>query len=292
MAALGRRGRLGRGDHTPRGERRGHSARAPAPRSTSGWRAAVDRRLVSSPHPSGATSRRCAPPGAPALATAWRRRRLGVRWQRATPWSPSPDPASARKNPARSPEASGGGPARMGARLWRGGLVEWPGAARPAHLGPDAQALPSVANTRPPAAREPPALACDGRLVRATPTTPAQGGRRGATGQPVSGLTTPFLAWCGDRLGGLGKRALLVWDTASWPQSQAGRTGLRTHHRRVKQPGCGVRRIAGRLPRPTPLAASHGAPVAAGDTGGGRTGPRAQDPGVGGPCLCVFRVCA
>ncbi len=47
---------------------------------------------------------------------------------------------------------------------------------------------------------DPTALACNGRLLRATPTTPAQIWLRFATGQPVSALTTALLAWCSERL--------------------------------------------------------------------------------------------
>jgi DDE superfamily endonuclease len=136
-----------------------------------------------------------------------------------------------------------------------GDEVWWRRLAQPAlhSWAPAAQALHLVENTRPPADRDPKALACSGLLVRATSTTPEQVWLRFATGQPVSGLTTQLLAWCSDRLGGLGKRArLLVWDHASWHTSQAVRTWLRAHNRRVQQTGCGVRLIACRLPSKSP----------------------------------------
>jgi DDE superfamily endonuclease len=136
-----------------------------------------------------------------------------------------------------------------------GDEVWWSRLAQPAlHAwAPDAQALHLVEQTWPPADRDPKALACYGLLLRATPTSSEQVWLRFATGQPVSGLTTQFLAWCCDRLGGLGKRALLlVWDNASWHKSQEVRTWLRAHNRRVKQTGCGVRLIACRLPSKSP----------------------------------------
>ena len=97
------------------------------------------------------------------------------------------------------------------------------------------------------------ALACYGLLLRATPTTPEQLWLRFATGQPVSGLTTQFLAWCCDRLAALEKRALLlVWDKASWHKSEEVWRWLRTHNRHVKQTECGVRIVACRLPSKSP----------------------------------------
>jgi hypothetical protein len=88
---------------------------------------------------------------------------------------------------------------------------------------------------------------------RATPTTPEPLWLRFATGQPVRGLTTPFLAWCGARLGALGTQALrLVWDKASWHKSQEVRTWLRMHNRQGKPRGRGVRIVACRLPSKRP----------------------------------------
>jgi hypothetical protein len=51
----------------------------------------------------------------------------------------------------------------------------------------------------------------------------------------------------------LGKRAvLLIWDSASWHESQIVRTWLRVHNRQVKQTGHGVRLIARFLPVKSP----------------------------------------
>ena len=83
---------------------------------------------------------------------------------------------------------------------------------------------------------EPTALACYGLLLRATATTPAQMWLRFTRGQPVSGITVQFLAWCSDHLAMLGKQALLlIWDNASWHCSQEVQHWLRTHNQRVKQ---------------------------------------------------------
>jgi transposase len=100
---------------------------------------------------------------------------------------------------------------------------------------------------------DPQALACYGLLLRATPTTPEQIWLRFATGQPVSALTTQFLAWCSNRLAQQGKRALLlVWDNASWHKSQIVRTWIRQHNRQVKAGGPGVRIVPCLLPSKSP----------------------------------------
>jgi hypothetical protein len=76
---------------------------------------------------------------------------------------------------------------------------------------------------------------------------------RFAPGQPVSGLTTQFLAWSCARLAALAKEVLLlVWDNASWHISREVRSWLRTHNRQVKQTGCGVRIVTCRLPSKSP----------------------------------------
>ncbi len=100
---------------------------------------------------------------------------------------------------------------------------------------------------------DPKAVACYGLLVRATPSTPEQIWLRFAQGQPVSALTTQFLAWCSARLAAQGKRALLlVWDNASWHKSQIVRTWIRQHNRQVKAGGVGVRIVPGLLPSKRP----------------------------------------
>ena len=72
-------------------------------------------------------------------------------------------------------------------------------------------------------------------------------------GQPVSPITTQFLAWCCERLAAEGTSALLlVWDNASWHRSQHVRAWRRAHHRQVKQEGQGVRLIRCALPTKRP----------------------------------------
>jgi hypothetical protein len=72
-------------------------------------------------------------------------------------------------------------------------------------------------------------------------------------GRPVSAVTTDFLAWCCARLAMQGFTALLlIWDNASWHQSQAVRTWIRTHNQRVKASRRGVRIIVCPLPVKSP----------------------------------------
>ena len=118
---------------------------------------------------------------------------------------------------------------------------------------PGERMLHWVEKALPPDDPEPKALACDGVLLRATPTMPEQLWLRFATGQPVRALTLQFLAWCYDRLAALDKRALLlVWDHASWHTSQLVQTWLRAPNHHVKQTGGGVRVVACRLPSKSP----------------------------------------
>jgi DDE superfamily endonuclease len=114
-------------------------------------------------------------------------------------------------------------------------------------------ALRLIEKTRAPDDPDPKALACYGLLVRAPSMPPEQLWLRFAVGQPVSALTTQFLAWCCDRLAVRGMHAiLLVWDNASWHTSQWVRTWIREHNRQVKQLGGGVRILPCRLPSKSP----------------------------------------
>jgi hypothetical protein len=66
-------------------------------------------------------------------------------------------------------------------------------------------------------------------------------------------VTIDFLTWCAQLAQARGKRAvLLVWDNASWHDSQIVRTWLRAHNRQVKQTGQGVRLRACYLPVKSP----------------------------------------
>ena len=72
-------------------------------------------------------------------------------------------------------------------------------------------------------------------------------------GRPLSGVTTPFLAWCCERLAAAGKRALLlVWDNASWHISREVERWIAGHNRAVKAGGAGVRIVVCPLPTKSP----------------------------------------
>ena len=110
-----------------------------------------------------------------------------------------------------------------------------------------------VETSRPRGAPDPKALARDGLLLRATPTTPEQLWLRFAAGQPVSGLTTQFRAWGCDKLAAVGQEALrLIGDNASWQKSREGRRWIRAHNRLVKEQRQGVRLVPCRLPSKSP----------------------------------------
>jgi hypothetical protein len=118
---------------------------------------------------------------------------------------------------------------------------------------PTDRGLRLVEPTLPPHDPDPKALACYGLLLRATPSTPEQVWLRFAAGQPVSGLTTQFLAWCCDKLAALGKEALLlIWDNASWHKSREVRRWILAHNHRVKEQRQGVRLVPCRLPSKSP----------------------------------------
>jgi len=105
-----------------------------------------------------------------------------------------------------------------------------------------------VERTAAKADADPKALACYGLLRADT------GGMRlrFVDGRPVSQVTEDFLNWVCDRLAAEGKQALLlVWDNASWHNSQRVRTWIRAHNRQVKRHG-GVRILACYLPTKSP----------------------------------------
>lgn len=184
-------------------------------------------------------------------------RRLGVGWRRAKHWITSPDPEYLRKKHARD-------------RLLR--LIEthpdwalgyedevwWSRLAHPSrHTWTEPERRlrliePTVAKDDP----DPKALACYGLLVRWVEPDRQRQERmwlRFVDGRPVSALTTPFLAWCCEKVAALGKRALLlVWDNASWHGSQEVRRWIRAHNRQVKQTGTGVRIVVCFLPSKSP----------------------------------------
>lgn len=104
---------------------------------------------------------------------------------------------------------------------------------------------------------EPKALACYGLLVRsweARDDDPTEAfWLRFVDGRPLSAVTTPFLAWCCERLAAAGKTALLlVWDNASWHSSRAVKRWIADHNQTVKTTGAGVRIVTCPLPVKSP----------------------------------------
>jgi transposase len=183
--------------------------------------------------------------------------RLGVRWRRAKHWITSPDPEYARKKARRErlirlaqqhPDWLLGFEDEVWwSRLARPTLHAWQDDVHPLRLLEH-----TVARDDP----DPKALACYGLLTR---NWDVQGQRtddmwlRFVDGRPVSAVTIDFLRWCAQQAQAQGKRAiLLIWDNASWHESQIVRTWLRQHNRQVKQSGEGVRVIAGFLPVKSP----------------------------------------
>jgi hypothetical protein len=183
--------------------------------------------------------------------------RMGVRWRRAKEWITSPDPEYVRKKVRRDrlirlaqrhPEWLLGFEDEVWwSRLACPTLHAWQDDAHPVHLIEQ-----TVARDDP----DPKAVACYGLLVRCW-AAPQQRREelwlRFVDGRPVSAVTIAFLAWCAQQAQAQGKRAvLLVWDNASWHDSQIVRTWLRTHNRQVKQTGQGVRLLACSLPIKSP----------------------------------------
>jgi transposase len=183
--------------------------------------------------------------------------RMGVRWQRAKHWISSPDPEYARKKARRDRLirlAERNEDLVLGfqdevwwSRLARPPLFAWQEAAAPLRLVEQ-----TVAADDP----DPKAIACYGLLAR---SWQPDGQRteamwlRFVQGRPVSAVTIDFLAWCADEAAAQGKRAvLLIWDNASWHESQIVRRWLRDHNRQVKLAGHGARLIVSFLPVKSP----------------------------------------
>jgi hypothetical protein len=104
---------------------------------------------------------------------------------------------------------------------------------------------------------DPKAVACYGLLVRswaAVDDDPAEAlWLRFVDGRPISGVTTPFLAWCADKLATAGQTAwLLVWDNASWHISREVAAWIAAHNRRVKAGAARVRIVVCPLPIKSP----------------------------------------
>jgi transposase len=183
--------------------------------------------------------------------------RMGVRWRRAKEWITSPDPEYARKKARRDRLI------RLAQRHpdWLLGFedeVWWSRLAHPAlHAWQDdAHSLRLIEQTVARDDPDPKAVACYGLLAR---WWEAAGQRteelwlRFVDGRPVSAVTIDFLTWCVAQAQVRGKRAvLLVWDNASWHDSQLVHTWVRQHNRQVKQCGHGVRIVSALLPSKSP----------------------------------------
>jgi transposase len=183
--------------------------------------------------------------------------RMGVRWRRAKEWITSPDPEYARKK-ARRDRLIRLAQAHPDWLLGFEDEVWWSRLAHPALYAwqDDAQPLRLVEQTVACDDPDPKALACYGLLARCWDAGPQRREDlwlRFVEGRPVSAVTIDFLTWCAARAQERGKRAvLLIWDNASWHDSQSVRTWLRQHNRQVKLCGRGVRLIACYLPTKSP----------------------------------------
>ncbi len=130
--------------------------------------------------------------------------------------------------------------------------VWWSRLAQPnLHAWADAEqgALRLVAKGSAASDPEPKAIACFG-LLRADTQEMLL---RFVDGRPVSHVTTQFLSWVAQRLAREGKKALLlVWDNARWHTSREVRQWIRSHNRRVRSEGEGVRLVVCPLPSKSP----------------------------------------
>jgi transposase len=183
--------------------------------------------------------------------------RMGVRWRRAKEWITSPDPEYVRKK-ARRERLIRLAQAHPEWLLGFEDEVWWSRLAHPAlHAWQDdTHPLRLVAQTIARDDSDPKAVACYGLLARCWDQPEAWREDlwlRFVDGRPVSGVTSDFLAWCAARAQERGKRAVLViWDNASWHDSQIVRAWVRQHNRQVKRAGQGVRLISALLPSKSP----------------------------------------
>jgi hypothetical protein len=144
---------------------------------------------------------------------------------------------------------------------WARGFADetwWSRVAQPALPAwtPAQPPLRFLEHSVPSPAPDPQAVACYGLLVQArTPPggTQEQGWLRFVTGRPVRAVTSEFLPWAGAQVTPAGKTArLLVWDTASWHRSHAGRQWLREHNQRVTHDHHSLRLVPCLLPSKSP----------------------------------------
>ncbi len=200
-------------------------------------------------------------------------KRLGVGWQRAKHWITSPDPDYSRKKTRR--DALIALAQRMG---WAVGYLDevwWSRVAQPAMSAWSEVKQPlrlvelQVSKDDP----DPKALSCYGMLDASS----GQIRLRFVDGRPVSQVTTDFLEWLCQQVAAQGQRTLvLIWDNASWHESQA-----RAYLDPATESGCiagGARGETRRSSDPLlvaneeSLAQPHRAPLGAWQTGDCRTG--------------------
>jgi transposase len=103
---------------------------------------------------------------------------------------------------------------------------------------------------------DPKALACYGvRGLEGTANAPVREemSLRFVNGRPKGPITTQFLEWCCAKLQKQGKTAwLLIWDNASWHNSQFVRSWIRQHNIQVQKEKTGVRILPLYLPTKSP----------------------------------------
>ena len=179
---------------------------------------------------------------------------LGVRWKRAKHWITSPDPDYVRKKTRRDSLI----------RLvlvhpsWALGFLDevwWSRLAQPdQHRWVEEDERTRLQELE--CAKEDTdskALACYGVLLRRRPAHDDQMLLRFVDGRPGSWVTIDFLTACCQELAAQSITALvLIWDNASWHESQIVRTWLRSHNQMVKQKGSGVRILSCLLPTKSP----------------------------------------
>jgi hypothetical protein len=122
--------------------------------------------------------------------------------------------------------------------------VGWSRLAQPAlQAWADHQPVRLRERTLPKEDADPKAVACYGILRADTQEVWVRFG----DGRPVSPVTTAFLSWIGKLLKADGKKALLMWDQASWHVSKEVRSWVHAHNRQAKREG-GVRILVCQLP--------------------------------------------
>jgi transposase len=174
--------------------------------------------------------------------------RMGINWKRAKFWMTSPDPLYAEKKACRDRWI------RLAARHpdWALGFedeVWWSRLAQPRmHAwtgGPPMKVHLLKADDADP---DPDAICCYGMLRNDTHRVML----RFVKGRPLGDVTIQFVSWVCERVGGEGKKVLiLVWDEASWHRSEAVSAWVREHNRLALRQG-GVKVVICELPVASP----------------------------------------